>query len=160
MDHTEYKLIWKYLSEKKYPEKYTENQKRALRTKIQKFVIEKEELFYVCKDQKRKVITTEKNNSIMENCHALDACHLGRDKTFDMLKTRYYWNGMVKDVKDFIQSCHKCQIVNKKTVTTVSEMTVVPVPPCVINQNQMSKVINQKKTYNRNRNRKFSLLEQ
>ncbi|CAC5393608.1 unnamed protein product [Mytilus coruscus] len=40
----------------------------------------------------------------------------------------YFWNSITKDVGDYLKCCEECQRKNKKTKTSVSEMTPVPVP--------------------------------
>ena len=36
--------------------------------------------------------------------------HLGIDKTYDKLRSRYYWSGMYRDVVQFLQSCVACNM--------------------------------------------------
>ncbi|CAG2231423.1 unnamed protein product [Mytilus edulis] len=51
------------------------------------------------------------------------------DDIFLYLKeTKYFWNTITKDVGDYLKCCEECQRNNKKTKTSVSEMTPVPVP--------------------------------
>ena len=57
--------------------------------------------------------------------------NLGRDKTFQKVKERYFWRGMFKDISDFVKKCMQCQYTNKKTETTVPEMIPVPIEPII-----------------------------
>ena len=34
--------------------------------------------------------------------------HQGNNRTYSLIKRQYYWKGMVKDVKDYIQRCPAC----------------------------------------------------
>ena len=43
---------------------------------------------------------------ILESCHAVEGHHLGRDKTVKRLKAKFYWLGMVSDVKDLVRTWH------------------------------------------------------
>ena len=36
------------------------------------------------------------------------AGHFGRDRTLDLLRRKWYWKGMAKDVELYVQSCDKC----------------------------------------------------
>ena len=35
--------------------------------------------------------------------------HQGNNRTYSLIKLQYYWKGMAKDVKDYIQRCPACQ---------------------------------------------------
>ena len=35
--------------------------------------------------------------------------HQGNNQTYSLIKQQYYWKGMAKDVKDYIQRCPACQ---------------------------------------------------
>ena len=39
--------------------------------------------------------------------------HFGRDKTLSKIAERFYWRGMVDDVKEFCKTCDKCQKAKK-----------------------------------------------
>ena len=55
------------------------------------------------------VIPTTLQNGILENFHDnLTGGHLGRDKTLEKIKARYYWVGMAADVKSFVARCPVC----------------------------------------------------
>ena len=34
--------------------------------------------------------------------------HQGNNRTYSLIKRQYYWKGMAKDVKDYIQRCPEC----------------------------------------------------
>ena len=36
------------------------------------------------------------------------AGHFGRDRTLDLLKRKWFWRSMAKDVEAYVQSCDKC----------------------------------------------------
>ena len=44
-----------------------------------------------------------------ENHDHLMAGHFGRDRTLDLLRRKWFWKGMAKDVEAYVQSCDKCQ---------------------------------------------------
>ena len=35
--------------------------------------------------------------------------HQGNNRTYSLIKRQYYWKGMVKDVKDYVQRCPTCR---------------------------------------------------
>lgn len=40
--------------------------------------------------------------------------HFGVMRTEDKMKKRFYWPGMTEDIRDYIKSCHECQMRNRK----------------------------------------------
>jgi transposase InsO family protein len=37
-----------------------------------------------------------------------NGAHFGRDKTIQKIRARYYWNNMISDISNYIQSCLRC----------------------------------------------------
>ena len=52
---------------------------------------------------------------VLEACHAaeLGGGHFGCDKTLAKISERFFWLGMVDDVKEFCRTCDACQRANK-----------------------------------------------
>ena len=42
----------------------------------------------------------------------ISTAHPGQDKTYQLLRARYYWRGMLADVQRFVCNCHQCKWVN------------------------------------------------
>ena len=55
------------------------------------------------------------------------AGHFGIDKTLSLLKEKYYWPQMYKDVQKFVKSCGVCQ-VTKRVSQNTSLYTPIVVP--------------------------------
>ena len=56
-------------------------------------------------------------------CHnILLSGHQGIDRTISRVKSRYYWHGMTKDVKKYVESCKVCNKHKKPTRTAKWEM--------------------------------------
>ena len=49
------------------------------------------------------------------HCAELSGGHFGQDKTLSKIAERFYWRGIVDDVKEFckIKMCDKCQRANR-----------------------------------------------
>ena len=62
-----------------------------------------------------QVVTEGQKPQVLESCHAseLGGGHFGRDKTLAKISERFYWLGMVEDIKEFCKSCDKCQRANR-----------------------------------------------
>ena len=46
---------------------------------------------------------------VMEACHDdVFAAHLGRDKTYERVATRFHWPGIYEDTMQYVQQCHLC----------------------------------------------------
>ena len=46
---------------------------------------------------------------LRESHDAATGGHLGRDKTLEQMKRRFYWMGMDKDIEQYVQTCEQCQ---------------------------------------------------
>ncbi|KAM9976612.1 hypothetical protein ACTFIR_010454 [Dictyostelium discoideum] len=57
------------------------------------------------------VVPTSMQKEVLEKFHdcSLVGGHLGYQKTFSKLASRYYWNNMGMDVKEYINNCDICQ---------------------------------------------------
>ena len=62
-----------------------------------------------------QVVTESQKRQVLEGCYSdeLGGGHFGRDKTLANVSERYYWLGMVNDVKEFCRTCDKCQRANR-----------------------------------------------
>ena len=56
-------------------------------------------------------------------------CHLGRDKCFALISTRFWWKGMSRDIGDFVKACVLC--MENKPHTSVSSAGEMVLFPCV-----------------------------
>lgn len=54
------------------------------------------------------------------------AGHLGARKTIGRIRCRYYWPGMVKDIKAYVKQCAICE---KRKAVGSSKAPLVPIPP-------------------------------
>ena len=54
------------------------------------------------------------------------ASHLGIAKTRDMILKRFYWSGIFRDVKEYVLSCEKCQLVGKKVKRAKAPLVIMP----------------------------------
>ena len=60
-------------------------------------------------------ITENQKQQGLEGCHSdkLGGGHFGRDKTFSKVTERFYWVGIIEDVKEFCRTCDNCQKANR-----------------------------------------------
>ena len=84
-DLTAYEEVFHYLRDNEYPNFYNKDQKRNLRKRSQKFVLENGVLFYKGLDNsepRRWVPNVDEQKKILTACHSDKlAGHFGRDKT-------------------------------------------------------------------------------
>ncbi|CAG2227664.1 unnamed protein product [Mytilus edulis] len=60
------------------------------------------------------VVPRSLRHKILENCHdAKLSGHFGQAKTIERLKQNYIWYGLREDARNYVKSCHTCN-VNKK----------------------------------------------
>ena len=55
------------------------------------------------------------------------AAHLGRDKCYSQVKTRFYWPTMYTDVANHVQTCNKCQMRKTKNRQQYGDYQPIPV---------------------------------
>jgi hypothetical protein len=63
----------------------------------------------------------------MKALHTSDySSHIGLEKTYDRLRTRYFWPNMYKDVVDFLGTCDACKSRHMKKYR--APMQDMPIP--------------------------------
>ena len=72
----------------------------------------------------RPVCPIDERKDVIESCHNLG--HLGVLRTSKLVAERYYWGGIVQDVKDFIAACSACKLQNVK-FTQPQQMQNIPI---------------------------------
>lgn len=109
MENSEYKALHTFLSspeEKRvWPEQVTtKDQKRNWRRKAASYSIVSGTLHYDHKSHGSvRVIKKDETASILKGCHSNPTSgHLGINKTWQKVASRYYWPGMYQDIQDFI----------------------------------------------------------
>jgi hypothetical protein len=66
---------------------------------------------------------------ILHECHDTPlAGHVGKDKTMEAVKRRFYWPGMDADVAAYVTSCDACQRNKPSTHATMGKLMPLPVP--------------------------------
>ena len=83
---------------------------------IGKYLINNGKLYKERKDGIKRVIPRYELEAVMYLVHndSLSG-HLGINKCYDKLRERFYWKGMLQDVKQYIKTCDKCQRRGKPT---------------------------------------------
>lgn len=120
--------IYTYIKDGTYPIDFDKPDKQALRKRAKYFIAKDTRLYYVggCKhyntltfmcqaitkchnvagkeksrNEERLVIEDPKQRArIISSVH--DSCHLGLNRTNDVLASKYYWPGMSKDVGSYV----------------------------------------------------------
>ena len=66
-------------------------------------VVYMEEKIYIPNNKKLKEEILQKNHD------SADMGHLEQHKMLELLKRMYWWPGLKKDIKKYVQGCFKCQ---------------------------------------------------
>ncbi len=116
-----------YLSNGTIPQGWHDKDVKRLITEANDYVIDPEDgilyhLYYSRGKgpQKHRVIKqlvvpqTLKHDVMLSYHDALMAGHQGFDRTYHLIRLKYFWKGMYAEIKEYVSSCHKCQ-VNKRT---------------------------------------------
>ena len=66
---------------------------------------------------------------ILQECHdAPLGGHLGKDKTIEQVKRRFYWPGMDDDIAAYVTSCDACQRNKPSQQATMGLLQPLPIP--------------------------------
>lgn len=81
-------------------------------------------LYYIDNKNRRRLIVPKDNRmKIIEAYHDTPfGGHQGIDRTTDIIKERYYWKNMAKDIENYVQTCKKC---NERKTSAIDK---APVP--------------------------------
>jgi transposase InsO family protein len=58
-----------------------------------------------------------------------DVGHPGRDRTMSLIKDRFFWPGMNKDIEEWVQSCHRCLLRKTPTNSRAPLVNIVTTQP-------------------------------
>ena len=115
--HVDLNSIENYIRNKTYPEKIKDKRQKAnFRKSCKYFSIVDGHLTY--KEKRRVIFENNRKQNIIHDVHegindnpeasALSG-HCGRESTYQKVSARFYWHGMVDDVKNYTKTCQKCQ---------------------------------------------------
>ena len=66
---------------------------------------------------------------LMHECHDTPlAGHLGKDKTIEQVKRRFYWQGMDADITAYVTSCDSCQRNKPSQQAKMGQLMPLPIP--------------------------------
>lgn len=131
-----------YIRNGKYPNEVKEKgAKRNFRKSCKHFTIVEGHLTF--KNTRRVIFENDRKQAIIHDVHeglnetvesvALSG-HRGRDSTYQKVSQRFYWHGMVDDVKSYIKTCQKCQQHGKLIKKISPELQSIPIEPNVMKQ--------------------------
>lgn len=88
-------------------------------------------IFLVCniKAEYKIVIPYSHQNDVLKLCHD-ESRHLGKKKTLDKIRSRWWWSSMRKDAGVYSIGCTTCQKVNNRTTLSYINFTLCerPIP--------------------------------
>ena len=74
---------------------------------VKKFKIQDKMLF---KNDKLCISSKNIKEKLLSEFHDHNlALHQGIERTYEQIRRMYYWNNLKEDVKNYINSCNKCQ---------------------------------------------------
>ena len=62
------------------------------------------------------------------------AAHRGRESMYQNISERFFWHGMIEDIKEYIKICKSCQQQGKIFKKISPELKSIPVPNQVMKQ--------------------------
>lgn len=82
----------------------------------------------ICKNLLQTPTPGEREALILENHSSAYGGHKGVTKTYNRLRTHYYWNTMKRDIQNFIRKCRQCQLRKLTRVKTKQPMIITDTP--------------------------------
>jgi len=141
--HVNLKAVEEFVRNKNYPESIAKDKgkKSNFRKACKHFSIVDGDLMY--KEKRRVVFEEDRMPAIIHDVHerigdnsmtkAL-AAHRGRESSYQKISERFFWYGMIDDVKKYIKFCKNCQQQGKIFKKISPELQSVPVPNEVMKQ--------------------------
>ncbi|XP_069060897.1 zinc finger and BTB domain-containing protein 11 isoform X3 [Pleurodeles waltl] len=131
-----YLAILRYLTDHKQPYApgTTGNAKRKIRKAAACYVARGDTLYYQRRLRGRQrfcelevVLPRERRLSLICAAHrpVSGARHRTRLQTWQHLSQRYWWRGILKEVKDYIKECDKCQEKNDQVLTLSDASSII-----------------------------------
>ena len=110
-------LMKKKLDENKFPKKEIIKLVRDSR----KYCLDKNKVVCFTKFNKNKqlklpYIPSSLRNELIQQAHSglLTGNHSSIERTYNKLSNQFYWPGLYTDVRNFVTTCHACQLIKKQ----------------------------------------------
>ena len=143
-----------YAQDGSYPPNLTKDKKRAVRKRAALLSVDKGEVFFTRGKAKVKVVVShDEQRRVLKACHSEPTSgHFGVTKTYKRIAERFYWKGMIADVRELVSqllfllfnghwtvinselycaqqviTCPVCQRMNKKIETGRPELHPIPI---------------------------------
>ena len=131
-----------YIRSKTYPEKIKDKGQKANFRKLCKyFSIADGHLTYkgkrsvIFENNRKQDIIHDVHEGINDNPEAVALSgYRGRESTYEKVSARFYWHGMVDDVKNYIKTCQKCQQQGKIFKRISPVLQSIPIDTKVMQQ--------------------------
>ena len=79
--------------------------------------------------QRKLVVPTSMRQKVMASCHDEPTKgHTGIYRTTELVKQRYWWKGMGKDIENYVKSCPVCQVMKSDHRKKVGPLQPIPIP--------------------------------
>ena len=137
--HMDLKAVEEFLRDKTYPKGILKDKRKKsnCRKACKNFSIVNGDL--MCKEKRRVVFEIERRRTIIHDVHEgiggnsmakSLAVHRGRESTYQKISERFFWHGMIEDIK----ICKSCQQQGKIFKKISPELKSIPVPNEVMKQ--------------------------
>ena len=131
--HVDLNSIENYIRNKTHPEKIKDKgQKAIFRKSCKYFSIVDGHLTY--KEKRRVIFENNRKQNIIHDVHEGINDNRGRESTCQKVSARFYWHGIVDDVKNCIKTCQKCQQQGKIFKRISPELQSIPFDAKIMQQ--------------------------
>ena len=79
--------------------------------------------------QRKLVVPMSMRQKVLASCHDEPTKgHPGVRRTTELVKQRYWWKGMGKDIENYVKSCPVCQVMKSDHRKKVGRLQPIPIP--------------------------------
>ena len=115
MDLVNYQNIKNFLETANFPSNFSREQRKKLESQSKFYIIKNNQLYKHDRRKQKsypllKVIQKHEVESILYLLHNHPiGAHLGTDKMFEKIRSRYFWPQIYQHIKHYVQTCDSCQ---------------------------------------------------
>lgn len=73
----------------------------------------------------RQVLSESQRDAVLKQVHDLNG-HPSQNQTVHLITERFWWKDMNKQIREYVRTCHACQMANQPTTTRSDGRTLIP----------------------------------
>lgn len=92
------------------------------------FVVKNQILYKINSNSELLMVPHDLREPVLKHYHThILSVHLARDRLYELLRSRFYWNGMYKYVQEYVRNCELCQKIKTRAPINAGKLQPIPV---------------------------------